>query len=306
VAPSRSQGKPFDAVTKALVGTRPTDWVDWLGLIGSEAEVVDADLATVTTEADRVIRVTRPDPFLLHQEFQSSYDETLPVRLLRYYVLLHERYGLPVHNAVFLLRPEADSPRLTGLLRLDAVGVARPDAEPRLTFRYDVVRVWQLSANDLVRGPLSVAPLAPIADAPESAVPQILRTLEARFFGEAPESEAKELLTATGVLLGLRYPRDLVREFVKGLGQMKESSFYQMVLDEGRAEGEAKGKAEEARNLIILLGGKRFGAATAAIVDALNDISEPERLEALASRLLEVESWEELLAAANAPQNNAS
>jgi len=35
--------------------------------------MVQSSLATVTTEADRVIRVTRPDPFLLHQEFQSSY-----------------------------------------------------------------------------------------------------------------------------------------------------------------------------------------------------------------------------------------
>ena len=149
-----------------------------------------------------------------------------------------------------------------------------------------------LLKNNLVRGPLSVAPFAPIADAPKSAVPEILRTLEARFFQEAPQGEAKELLTATGVLLGLRYPRNVVREFVKGLGRMKESSFYQMVLEEGKAEG----KAEEARNLILLLGGKRFGAPSAAVIAALNNVPDPERLETLAARLLEVESWEELLA----------
>jgi hypothetical protein len=62
------------------------------------------------------------------------------------------------------------------------------------------------------------------------------------------------------------------------------------------AEGKAEGRAEEARNLILLLGGKRCGAPPAAVVAALSEIVDPERLETLATRLLEVESWEELLA----------
>ena len=67
--------KRFDAATKQLVETRPADWLAFLGLPGTGASVVDADLSTVTAEADRVVRVDNgPLPYLLHVEFQASYD----------------------------------------------------------------------------------------------------------------------------------------------------------------------------------------------------------------------------------------
>lgn len=42
-------GTPFDATTKELVRLHPEDWLTLLGLPPASCELVDADLATVST-----------------------------------------------------------------------------------------------------------------------------------------------------------------------------------------------------------------------------------------------------------------
>ena len=59
----------------------------------------------------------------------------------------------------------------------------------------------------------------------------------------------------------------------------------------------AKGRAEEARNLILRLGAKRFGQPDAQMQATIDAVTSVEQLEQLAERLLEVESWQELLPA---------
>ena len=110
---------PFDATTKELVRFQPEDWLALLGLPPEPCELVDADLATVSTEADRLIRVNSTKPYLVHIEFQSGHDGySVPGRMLRYNVLAGEQTGLTVLSYVILLRPEADSPALTGMCSL--------------------------------------------------------------------------------------------------------------------------------------------------------------------------------------------
>jgi predicted transposase YdaD len=78
---------------------------------------------------------------------------------------------------------------------------------------------------------------------------------------------------------------------------MKESSTYQAILAEGRAEGLAAGRAEEARRLPLHLGGKKFGSPNTRIKAALEGIGSVESLEQLTERLLDVSGWDELLVA---------
>jgi len=100
--------------------------------------------------------------------------------------------------------------------------------------------------------------------------------------------------------MGLRFSPQFAQQVLQGVRQMRESSTYQFILDEGRAEGraegEARGRSDEARRLILRQGTKRFGAPDAATEAALAAVDTVERLEQLAERLLEAESWAELLA----------
>ena len=111
--------------------------------------------------------------------------------------------------------------------------------------------------------------------------------MEERIDREAPPGEAGILWTATFLLMGLKYDPNLTRQLLKGVREMKESSTYQALVTEG--------SENEARKLVLRLGAKRFGAPDESTRAAIEAISSLERLEQLAERLLEVESWQELL-----------
>jgi hypothetical protein len=69
---------------------------------------------------------------------------------------------------------------------------------------------------------------------------------------------------------------------------MRESSTYQLILDEGRVEA--------LRETILRQGRIRFGAPNEAIEAVVKGLSDAGRLRELTERLLGATSWDELLA----------
>ena len=57
-------------------------------------------------------------------------------------------------------------------------------------------------------------------------------------------------------------------------------------------------QANSVRETLLRQGHKRFGEPSAEMIQALDAISSVEELQQMAVRLLEVESWEELLTSA--------
>ena len=91
---------------------------------------------------------------------------------------------------------------------------------------------------------------------------------------------------------------------VLGIHGIEESSVYQDIFSKGEAkgraegEGEAQGRAEEARKILLRQGRKRLGAPDESVLDRIAALSDPDRLDLLLDRLLDVSSWDELLASA--------
>src|SRR5271157_3195990 len=141
--------KPYDPTLKTMVETEPASWPAFVGWPAGPTTVIDADIATVSGAADKVLRVSADPPYLLHLEFVAGHDAAvLPRKLLLRNSLLEDRHELPVRSAA-VLHPEADSPQLTGVYQRGFPGEA-----PYLTFRYQVVRVWQLPVEPLLTGGL--------------------------------------------------------------------------------------------------------------------------------------------------------
>ena len=91
--------KPFDATTKELLESDPRAWLELLlGRQLGEVRILNVDLSTITTEADSVLLVQEAKPWVVHLEFQSSYDLDLPLRLQRYNILVNYRHRLPVQS----------------------------------------------------------------------------------------------------------------------------------------------------------------------------------------------------------------
>jgi hypothetical protein len=291
--------KHFDATLKDLLEADPQAWLDLLRLdADGPIRVVDSDLATVTAAADKVLRIEGEAPRLVHLEFQASHDLNLPRRLLWYNVLLDYRHGLPVFSAAVLVRPEANSPAFDGILRR-----ALPESPDHLTFRYAVVRIWEEPVETLLEGPLGTLPLAPISDVEPRRLPDVLRRLARRLEGEADPARSARLLSATGILLGMRHPQIAIHELFEEVFDMSWQIHGIEETPLGRdliGKGLALGLASE-RRLILNLGRSKFGPPGRDVLEEFERIDDLDRLEALGLRLLSVTSWEELLAEPTTP-----
>lgn len=284
---------PYDASLKELIERYPSDWVALTGHSASTpVQVLDADLATVTAAADKVLRVQESEPWLLHLELRSSPKSDLPEHLHWYNALLRHRHRQRVRTVLVLLRPAADSPQLTGVYREQF-----PAEEPYLEFRYTVLRVWQLPAATLLAGPLGTLPLATISAATTAELPEVVRQLDERLEREASPDRRAVLGAAAMLLTGLRLATADMLALYQGVHFMsilKDSSFYQMILEEGRREGELA----QARAIILRLGKQKLGPPEEAVVESLQRIADLERLERMHERLLTAPDWQTLLATA--------
>jgi hypothetical protein len=82
----------YDITAKHLIEGGPRDWLTLAGLpVPADAAAVtavDADLSTVASAPDKLIRVDDPSgPYLAHVEFQSGADVNFDRQVLVYNVL---------------------------------------------------------------------------------------------------------------------------------------------------------------------------------------------------------------------------
>ncbi len=290
--------KPFDVTTKHLIETNPQDWLEYVGLPRTEVQIIDADLSSVSAAGDKLLVVQEPAPCLMHLELQAGYEADMVERFHFYTVVERWRHRLPVRLFIVLLRPEADGPNVTGELEY-----RWPDGTRYELFRYTVVRAWEKPVEEILQGGLATLPLAPISMVSVQELPGVIQRMEERLSWEAEPGVAEDLWTATYLLMGLLYPRDFVSRLLQGVRNMRESSTYQAILNEGEAIGEARGKSigevagriAEARKTILTLGRKRFGELPANLQTSLDAVSDVDALDEIIDRILDVESWDELI-----------
>jgi hypothetical protein len=279
---------PFDATLKDMVQRHTPDFEAALRLTGPQpTTVLNVDLSTVTAATDIVLGHGDPLTAITDLNFQAGRAADLAARVLLYNVLLHHRFGVPVHSVVVLLRPAADDSNLTGKVRYQAF-----PRRGKLHFSFEVVRLWQVPARRLLRGGLGTLPLATLCRMPagatlEDALARVIRRIDERLSQEAPPEESARLLSAAFVLTGLRVPRETAGQLFQGVRSMRESDTYQAILEEGRVE--------EARKILLRLGRPRLGEPGAALEATLQGVADPERLERMIDRVHQAPSWQDLL-----------
>jgi predicted transposase YdaD len=158
-------------------------------------------------------------------------------------------------------------------------------------FLYTVIRAWEKPVEEILQGGLATLPLAPISRVTPQELPAVIQRMDERFSREALPGAAEDLWTATYLLMGLRYEPQFANRLLQGVRNMRESSTYQAIL----SEGETRGRTEEARNTIQTLGRKRFGEVPPTVQASLDALSDVAALDAIISRILDVESWGELM-----------
>jgi hypothetical protein len=271
----------LDNALKHLSELSPGDWVVQGGWSAASTTVIDADIATITGASDKVIRVQGQPDWLLAVDFQAGHDTLAKLPdLLLYNSALYRRHELPVRSLLVVLHAAADSPRLTGLYER-----GYPDAPFDVALQYRILRVWQVPPEKWLSGGLGIVPLAPLGDVREAALPAVIAKMKQRLDREP--RRARELWSATYILMGLRYEQAVVNKLLQGVVAMKESVTYQAIIEEG--------ETNEARKILLLLGGNYFGKASPKIRGAINGLTDLRQLEELLVRLPDASDWQELL-----------
>jgi predicted transposase YdaD len=163
-----------------------------------------------------------------------------------------------------------------------------------ITLRYVPVCLWQMSARSALD--LNRASLLPFVPLMQAAAADL--ELGARRLAEVTEAREQQELSLHFLLLGgLRYNRDdllelLGRKSMIPIEQLKESSFYQYILEEGRQEGHQAGVRDTLRRQLE----QRFGSLPEWASKRLEAANE-ETLEKWSTRVLNAVSLEDTLTA---------
>ena len=279
---------PFDATLKDLVRDYPRDFLATLdGSTAAAATPLNVDLSTITAATDTVLKVGDPPECVVHFDFQSGPAYTRLRRILLYNAALYAHTGLPVHSILVLLRRQADHSGLTGTIQYQP----RP-GRGKLDFLFEVIRLWDQPVAPFLEGGLGTVPLAPLCRLAEGVpleegMAQVVRRVIDRLQQGAPVADVRKLLTAAYLLTGLRVDQVTASRLFQGVGAMHESSTYQAILDEGEIVGIQK--------ILLRQGRLRLGEPDDATKQAVMAINDLPRLERLSERLLQVNSWQELL-----------
>ncbi|HZT79981.1 MAG TPA: hypothetical protein VFA26_07165 [Gemmataceae bacterium] len=251
--------------------------------------VLNVDLSTVTAAADLVIGLGEPLQEIVHIDFQSSAAARKHADMIAYNVLLYRHYDVPVHSIVVLLRPQAVHSNLSG-----AVSYSARPGRGSMNFGYEVIRLWERPADELLAGELHTLPLAVLGRLAEGVsledgLAAVARRLIERLDREASPERAQKLLTSALLLTGLRVRRDVARQAFQRARAMdlRDSDTYLAILEEGC---ERQVKKDIAR-----LGQKRFGPAEAAALARLQAMTDLSRLERILDRVMEASGWQDLL-----------
>jgi predicted transposase/invertase (TIGR01784 family) len=258
----------YDNTCKYLAENFTEDIASWL--IGSRVTLTELNPTELNVEpirADSLILLTNED-LILHVEFQTIPKSDLPFRMTDYRLrgyrkLPHKRMKQVV---VYLTRTQSDLVYET-VFELE-----------NTRHQFDVIRLWEQPASIFLESQ-GLYPFAILAqtDDPES----ILRTVAARIEEIGVGKVQADLAATASILAGLVLNRDLVKQILRR-DIMRESVIYQDILE----EGEVKGRAEEARTLVLRLLNRKLGNINPNLLVKIEALPL-ERVELLGEDLLD-------------------
>jgi predicted transposase/invertase (TIGR01784 family) len=268
----------IDNISKFLIQQYPNDFATWL--LGQPITLTRLDPTELNVEpirADSVMLLQSAD-LILHTEFQTFPDETMPFRMADYYLRLRRKFpDKEIRQFVIYLKPTNS----------DLVRQTRYQTDV-MTHEFRVIRLWEEPVEVFLRTP-GLLPYAVLSQAEDKE--QILQQVVGQLEQIQDIGQQSNLTAATSILAGLQLTPETIRRLMRS-PVMRESSMYQSILQEGRAEGRAEGLYQE-RALVLRQLTRKVGSLSPELLARIGSLSI-ERLEALGETLLDFEGVEDL------------
>jgi predicted transposase/invertase (TIGR01784 family) len=220
----------YDNTCKFLVENFSQDFASWL--LGKPIELTKiepSELANDPIRADSVILLESAE-IIVHLEFQTKTDETMPYRMANYWLRLYGKYpNREIHQTVIYLRPT--NSRLAYQTSFNSA---------KLNHEFNVIRLWE-QPTEIFQQYQGLLPLAVLTKTtnPEAT----LRDIAKRIDQIADQKVKSDVAAATSIISGLALNKEIIQRLLRS-EIMKESVIYQEILLEGLTEGKAQGEAK--------------------------------------------------------------
>ena len=286
----------YDNICKYLAENYPADLVRWLhGIDVTEISVLKTELNTEPIYADSLTLLQTANQ-ILQWEFQTlpASKPSLPLRMLKYWVRLKEKYDCAIEQVVIFLKFTRSEKVYTNQL-----------VDTNTSHCYRVIRMWEQDPELFLANP-ALLPFATLAfsESPKRLLEQVAAAVD-----RIEEPLAFTNISAcTQLLAGLRFEQGLIGELFPE-EVMQESVIYQKIIQkghklgllegkregllegkrEGLLEGKREGKQEEGSSIIIRQLTRRFGSVDDQLQQGIKKLSVAQ-LEELSEALLDFET----------------
>jgi predicted transposase YdaD len=280
--------KKADIGGKRLISLAPTAWVQWVtqqpDVIAQE--ILGSEFQWLSRENDVLVKAYSPThgEFLILNELQLRYTDKLPSRMLAYAGLAAEKYGLPIYPVLVNILPPTPSIPIPDRYESNFLGLqVRQD--------YRVINLWQVEAAIVFDQSLNVLlPFVPVMQngADATIVQQAVNQLR-------QDEQLVELESLLAFFARFVLRSEVVQQIMRwDMAVLRESPWYQEILQEGerigeqrgRQEGEQRGRQAEGRSLILKQLTRRVGTLSPETIAQIEALSL-DQLEALGEALLD-------------------
>ncbi len=309
----------IDTVSKHLIQTYPADFARFT-LQRDDIEnvkVIESEQPTIRRPDSLLqVRIAGKDA-LVHHEFQTSDDPTMPRRMAGYIGRIIDHHGLPVYSHVFYLRPAAG--------RRDPGYYIQEHPDYPIAIRYKVIRLSQLAGQTVLdRAFVGLLPFAPLMQPPagQAKVAWLEQCVAQATALPLDRPVKARLIAGLAFLSGLAYnPQTILATISKEnlMDLIRESSFAQYFaetireesikqgIEQGIKQGieqgiEQGGRARAIEDMLDVLA-IRFGlAASDPLATRIRSIDDVQHLKHLFRAAIQVPSLESFRLLLNATE----
>jgi predicted transposase YdaD len=251
------------------LGLAPDTWARWVtqqpDVIAQE--ILGSEFQWVSRENDVLMKVYSPTwgEFLILTELQLRYAIKMPLRMRAYIALAEERYGLPVFPVLVNILPPSSKTEIPDRFESNFLGIqSRQD--------YCVINLWEVDAEIVFERSLdTLLPFVPILR--NGGAPETVR----RALAELQQNdELVELESLLGFFASFVLDTELVSQIMRwDMTVLRESPWYQEILQEGRKDGIQEGIDHE-RSLILRQLTRRIGPIAPSQETQIRSLSLPQ------------------------------
>ncbi len=292
----------YDSVSKDLIQTYPKDFirltfeqddVEVLDILDTEQNTVD------TRHTDSLIRVhIAGKEALIHHEFQTTDDPSMPLRMAGYIIRAIERHNLPIYSSVIYLRRNAG--------QRDPGHFIQEISGHLVVIKYTVIRLSEIEGQDIIDGgPSGLFPFVPLMKRPVGIDSEawLHHCVDATNALRVDESIKVDFLGRLMILSGLEYDPRLINRILLQEGLMdaimRESSFAQYIKQLGIEQGIEQGERRSTIEAILEVLEIRFDLSEAhplsSRIAATDDLQRLKQLLRAAVQVSSLEAFEQAL-----------